>query len=123
MACDALGRPLPLYALGKGQESDSKRAIDIIRHYPARYWVADRAYVGVRIRRRIESQGGIVVIPPKKNTKEPWAYDTFIYRSRHLIENCFQRLKAFRRIATRYEKMARHYAGFVSLACVLEWLR
>jgi transposase len=123
MACDALGRPLPLYCLSRGEESDSKRALDVIRCYPARYWVADKAYMGISIRRFIENQGGEVVIPPKKNTKEPWVYDEVIYRSRHLIENVFQRLKAFRRIATRYEKKAVHFSGFVSMACVLEWIR
>jgi transposase len=93
MACDALGDPLPLYCLALGQENDSKRAIEVMRYYPATARVADKAYMGIKIRRFIERQGGNVVIPPKKNTKEPWDYDKNIYKSRHLIENCFQRLK------------------------------
>ena len=123
MACDGLGNPLPLFCLSRGEVHDSQRAVDVIRYYPARYWVADKAYLDVKIRKMIESQGGVVVIPPKSNAKEPWDYDVAIYRIRHLIENCFQRLKVFRRVATRYEKMAINYAGFVSMACVLDWLR
>lgn len=123
MACDALGNPLPLFCLSGGQVHDSQRARAIIRLYPARYWVADRAYIDCKIRQQIESQGGAVVIQPKSNNKTRWVYDKFLYSSRHLIENCFQRLKSLRRVATRYEKLAIHYAGFVSLACVLDWLR
>lgn len=102
---------------------DSQRAVAVIRYYPAKYWVADKAYLAGNIRKVIESQGGVVVIPPKSNATEPHYYDESIYRTRHLIENCFQRLKSFRRVATRYEKMAVNYAGFVSMACVLIWLR
>jgi transposase len=123
MACDALGNPLPLFCLSRGEVHDSQRAREVIRYYPAKYWVADKAYLDGKIRRLIESQGGEVVIPPKSNAKEPWDYDEAIYRIRHLIENCFQRLKCFRRVSTRYEKMAINYAGFVSMACVLIWLR
>ncbi len=87
--------------------------------FPARAWCADRAYVDVDIRRFIERYGAEYVVPPKKNTKNRWEYDRGVYRTRHLIENCFQQLKEFRRIATRYEKRSRHFASMVSLASIM----
>lgn len=119
MACDALGYPLPHFVLTGGEVHDSKPAIAVISRFPARAWCADRAYVDVKIRRFIERYGADYVVSPKKNAKNPWEYDRFVYRTRHLIENCFQKLKEFRRIATRYEKRSRHFASMVSLASVM----
>jgi transposase len=60
-----------------------------------------------------------VVVPHKKDTKEPCAYDKDIYCWCHLIENVFQRLKEFRLIATQYEKTSKAYAATNALGCIL----
>ena len=118
MACDALGNPLPHFALTGGQVHDSKPALSVCRRFPAKQWVADKAYNAVHWRNGIAAMGSEAVTPPKKNTKHPWIYDEAVYKWRHLIENVFQRLKRFHRVATRYEKLKRNYYSMVSLACV-----
>ena len=62
------------------------------------------------------------VIPPKANRVEQRAYDRHVYKDRNLVERFFCRLKLFRRIATRYEKLARNFFGMLSLACAYIWL-
>ena len=59
------------------------------------------------------------VIPPKSNRKEPWDYDKIRYTNRNQVERFFNRLKNFRRIATRYDKRLRYYLAFVHLAAAL----
>ena len=62
------------------------------------------------------------VIPPKANRVEQREYDRHVYKDRNLVERFFGRLKQFRRIATRYEKLARNFFGMLSLACAYIWL-
>lgn len=57
------------------------------------------------------------------NRKVQRPFDRHKYKARHLIENLFARLKQFRRIATRYEKLARNFAAFVTIGCFMAWLR
>jgi transposase len=63
--------------------------------------------------------GMAIVIPPKRNRKIKRAYDKHIYKSRHLIENFFAKLKQFRAIATRYDKTARNFLAAVQLAAAV----
>lgn len=93
--------------------------MQICKYFPAKQWVADKAYGSKRWRNMVEKMGAEAVVPPKKNTKEPWPYDKHVYKWRHLIENVFQRLKVFRRIASRYEKTERSYAAMASIGCIL----
>ena len=55
---------------------------------------------------------------PKSNAKNPWAYDLFLYKERHLIECFFQKIKSFRRIATRYDKLASSLLAFIYLSSI-----
>jgi transposase len=64
----------------------------------------------------INNVGAVAVIPPRSNCLEPRTWDRHRYRARHLIENLFARLKQFRRLATRYDKLTTQFAGFVMLA-------
>lgn len=66
--------------------------------------------------------GTETIIPPRPNRKTPRGIDPARYQARHLIENLFARLKQFRRLATRYDKLAVRYAAFVTLASALIWL-
>jgi len=62
------------------------------------------------------------VIPPRRNRIEPRAYDRDLYKDRNLLERFFSRLKQFRRIATRYEKLARNFLSMLNLVCAYIWL-
>jgi len=82
----------------------------------------DRAYEGDETRALAESLGYLPVVPPKKNRKEPWQYDKELYKKRNVIERLFRRIKAFRRIFTRYDKLDVIYLGFVYFCFCAIWL-
>lgn len=63
-----------------------------------------------------------VVIPSRVNRKEPRALDNHRYKARHLVENLFQRMKAFRRVATRFDKLDTRFLGFVHIVGIMKWL-
>ena len=71
----------------------------------------------------IKECNSIPVIPRKSNTTKENIYDKEIYKNRHLVENIFARLKHFRSIATRYDKLKRNFEGMLSLACAYVWLK
>jgi transposase len=73
----------------------------------------DRAYEGDETRRIAEELGYIPVVPPKSNRKTPWEYDKELYKQRNIVERLFRRLKEFRRIFTRYDKLDIVFLSFV----------
>lgn len=75
-----------------------------------------------RVIERLEQKGIIPVIPPKRNRREQREYDKELYKARHLIENFFARLKQYRAIATRYDKLAESFLGAIYLAATVIWL-
>lgn len=85
--------------------------------------MGDKAYGTVEIRAYIEAQGATYCIPPKSNAKEPWDCDYHQYKERHVVECFFNKLKQFRRVATRYEKLARNFLSFALLASVIVLLK
>ncbi len=85
--------------------------------------IGDKGYDSDAIREKIENLGAKAVIPFKINRKKPGRLKKKIYRRRHRIENAFCSLKQFRSVATRYEKLALHYAGMVAMACIIQWLK
>lgn len=80
----------------------------------------DKAYAGDEIRAIVAEKGFIPVVPPKANRKEPWEYDKERYKQRNEIERYFLRLKRFRRIFTRYDKLDSLFSGFIFLAMVID---
>jgi transposase len=82
---------------------------------------ADRAYGTTDIRGYITARQADYNIPPKSNAKDPWPCNWFLYKERHLVECFFQKIKQFRRVATRYDKLASRFFAFVLLAsiCIL----
>ena len=78
--------------------------------------LGDKAYGTKEILTYIKEHRAAVVIPPKSNAKEPWEIDYFLYKERHLVECFFQKLKWFRRVATRYDKLDRSFLAFVYMA-------
>jgi transposase len=85
--------------------------------------IADRGYDANRLRATLREQGTIPVIPGRRNRKRPIQYDEHRYRDRWRVEAMFCRLKDFRRVATRYDKLARNYNSAVALAAAITfWL-
>lgn len=85
--------------------------------------IADKAYDANSLRQLLANQGAKAVIPSTKSRSRPIFYNKTVYRQRNLIERMFARLKDFRRIATRYDKLARNFlAGAFIVAIVVWWL-
>ena len=85
--------------------------------------LADKAYDADRIRALIEEQGAAPNIPAKSNRKWKPCFSKRLYRERNLIERGFSKLKHFRRVATRYDKLAANFLTMVQLASIRLWLR
>lgn len=90
---------------------------------PAKLFLADRGYDSDHIRQTISSQGGVSVIPGRANRRQPIPVDGFLYALRNQIERCFNKLKCSRRLATRYDKTAESYLGFIHIASTRLWIR
>lgn len=86
---------------------------------PATHLTMDRAYEGDETRALVLEQNIIPVVPPKINRREPWEYDKEIYKKRNEVERFFCRLKRFRRIATRYDKLDILFLFYIHLVCFL----
>jgi transposase len=123
LAVDSYGLPIEFILTG-GEVHDSKAAIELIEQLPeAEYVVADKGYDSEPVRELVRRKQGIPVIPRKRNSKVGNGdIDWCLYKYRHLVENAFARLKHFRAIATRYDKLARNYASTLALACCFMWL-
>ncbi len=99
------------------------RAHDLIEGCTAEVVIADRAYDADHPHDAILEAGAEPVIPPRRHRRRPHAYDKALYKERNLIERFFNKLKQFRRVATRYDKLLTTYIGFVKLAAVAILLR
>ena len=88
-----------------------------------RHVLADKAYDSNALRDRIAASGAEAVIPCNPTRKQPIPYDFELYKPRNRIERCFNKLKHFRRIATRYDRRAVHFLAFIHLACSILWMR
>lgn len=84
--------------------------------------IADKGYGAGHFVAAIEASGAQAVIPPRSNRVTPRDFDRHLYRDRILVERFFARIKYFRRIATRYDKLAASFPSFVHLACAFVWL-
>ena len=83
----------------------------------------DRAYEDNETRQLALDFGFIPVVPPKTNRLEPWQYDKALYRKRNEVERLFRRLKGFRRICSRFDKLDVLFFGFLNFALIAEALR
>ena len=124
MACDALGYPLGFILTG-ANVSDFDQAQPLLRaHLKAgTHAIMDKGYDSDAIRACVNQLGGIAIIALHPSRSQKPAFDEHLYRERHRIENLFQRLKHYRRIATRYEKLHVCFAAMLTLACILVWLK
>jgi len=118
VAVDGLGKPTQII-LSPGKDHDVSKAPDLIRDSEAGKVMADKAYDSNAFIDQIENQGATPVIPPRANRNEPRDYDREDYKKRNVVERFINVLKQCRRVATRYEKTARNFLGFVLFASTL----
>jgi transposase len=86
--------------------------------------LADRGYDSQKLVDFIENEmGSAAVIPSRKTNKEQRECDWYLFKERHLVECFFNKLKQYRRIATRYEKLGSTYLSMVLIGCCLIWLK
>jgi len=90
---------------------------------PPKVLIADKGYDADRIRDYVELAGGSAVIPARRNRTSPEPIDGFLYALRNQVERCINKLKCARRIATRYDKTASSYLGFLNIAAIRIWTR
>jgi transposase len=123
LAVDSHGLPVEFIITG-GEVNDGTAAPALIAKVAsADVIIADKGYDSERLREQIEAQDSRGVIPRKRNSvKGNGDLDRGLYRYRHLVENAFARLKQYRSIATRFDKLKRNYESMVAMACSLLWL-
>ena len=119
---DLRGRPVNLF-LSAGNEADISHAQTVLEEVPAAMLVADRGYDSDAFRAWLRARGTIPCIPPRSNRTAPETYSKSAYQKRHLVENFFECIKNYRRVATRYDRLAQTYLGFVYLATTVLILR
>lgn len=121
-ACvDALGNPLRLILTG-GQVADVTQGAALVEAIATEAVIADKGYDSDALIATIEASGAQAIIPPRRNRNERRDIDWHRYKARNLVERFFNRLKQFRRLATRYDKLARRFNAFLQLACAYIWL-
>jgi transposase len=111
------------FILTGGQAADCKQALTLLDGLTGDAVLADKGYDAGYIVEAVESMGAIAVIPPKSNRKIQREYDKDLYKERNIVERMFNKLKHFRRIATRYEKTASSFMAFLKLAAIWLWLK
>ena len=108
-----------------GQVSDY-RGYDIVMHNDLpqpKVLMADRVYDSDHIREDVEQRGGTPIIPARKSRRDPEPIDDFLYALRNLVERCINKLKNARRVATRYDKTAASFFGFIEIVLARLWFR
>ncbi len=104
-------------SIGKGQESDYRKAGELIEGYRPLIAMADKGYDADWVIDKLQSSGvAEIALPPKENRKVKREYNKEIYKGRNVVERAINKLKFFRRIATRYDKTARNFYSFICLA-------
>ena len=119
---DALGNPTGFY-LTAGQAHDLNGADVLLDLSLSQTWLMDKAYNSKdRVIDPIHNINGQIVMPSKSNAIDQRDYDQHLYKARHLIENFFAKLKQYRGIATRYDKLAQNFLSAIYLASIMIWL-
>ena len=116
---DGLGNPLA-FLLSSGSDHDSVHAVPLLSQIAigGSNILGDKAYGAKAIREYIVSQDAAYTIPPKSDINDPWPVDWHTYKERHLVECFFQKLKWFRRVFTRYDKLDVSFLAFVHIAAI-----
>jgi len=122
IAVDALGNVLRLlYTAGQAHESTKAEAL--IAGLPAENLIGDKAFDSDRFRAHLADRNMTAVIPSNASRAGALPYDCHLYKERHLVELFINKIKHFRRVATRYDKTIASYASFVAVAGFMLWMR
>ncbi|PXX50349.1 IS5 family transposase, partial [Pseudomonas sp. LAMO17WK12:I9] len=108
--------------LTPGQASEYEQAVALIDGFTCEAVLADKGYDCAAFVDAIQCRGVEAVIPSKRNRLYPRTLDRHLYKARNLVERFFLKLKQFRRVATRYERLARNYQAMLSLVSAVIWL-
>lgn len=122
MACDSLARPVR-FLIAPGHSHDTLAVPALLEGHRPSAVLADRAYDAGSLRQYLDQIGARAVIPSTRSRKVQVPHDPLIYKLRNRIERCFNKLKHFRRFATRYGRLAVHYLAFIHLAATMIWMR
>ena len=122
IAVDGLGNPLRFILTG-GEVHDITQAEGLIADVPGEHLIADKAYDADHFRTRLDDATMEAVIPSNRSRARTIPYDAELYKERHLVECFINKIKHFRRIATRYEKTATAYMAMLFLVGAMIWLR
>ncbi len=122
LATDALGNALRFILTG-GERNDITQAEPLIENLSAEYVIADKGYDSEAFVLKVKEQNSEAVIPSRSNHKVQREIDQHLYKERHLIENQIGKLKHFRRVFSRFDKLARNYLSFIYFASTVVWLR
>ena len=122
MDADGLGNPLH-FMLTAGQRHDITCAEALIDGYNSEYVIADTSYDSMAFIESITQRGAVPVIPPRANRRDSRTYDAHLYKERHLVECFINKIKQYRRISSRFDKLAVRYMGFLSFVATIIWLR
>ena len=124
VAADA--RTAITFALSPGQAGDAAQGRALLQSLgsPNRplHLLMDRAYEGDETRQLALDLGFIPVVPPKSNRLSPWQYDRGMYKRRNEVERLFRRLKGFRRIFSRFDKLDVMFTAFIQFALIVDAL-
>ena len=110
------------FILTGGQCSDVTRAAELIAGFKPCRVVADKGYDSRTFLDAIEANGAEAVIPARKCSMRPRAFDPHLYKRRNLIERAVNKLKQFRRVATRYDRNPDNFRAFLNLASLSAWV-
>lgn len=113
---------LAKFRLTGGEAGDSPEALPLLQHLNPGSVSADKAYDSDSIIDYLNASNIQAVIPPRCNRLVQRMFDKHLYKNRNLVERFFCRIKQFRRIATRYDKLAQRFASFVALTAAIIWL-
>ena len=119
---DAFGFPLHFILTG-GERHDLTQAESLLAPFHFDAVIADKGYDSDHLRTLLEAKQVEVVIPSRRDRKQQRAYDKLLYKERNIVERFINRIKWYRRIFTRYEKLARRFMAFLQFAATLIWLK
>jgi transposase len=120
---DGCGLPIAL-KLTEGQAHDGRSAADMLGSVgPGQVLLADRAYDSDALRQALAERGAWANVKPMPGRKRVPTFSAFLYKDRNLVERFFNKLKHFRGVATRYDKLAENYLAGVKLASLRIWMR
>ena len=122
IAVDALGNALR-FILSGGERHDVTQAESLVGDFVFETLIADKAYDKDEFVESVTAVGKQVVIPPRGNKRKQRGYDKHLYRERHLVECFINKIKHFRRVFSRFEKLSKNYLSFIHLVRSLIWLR